>query len=336
MKRIFMLLLFIFSLFLPKNASAMEVDYVKSISIFGRDESLIGSCDINSSGAGVQTCRPTSPGWFHKVDVTFDEKAPIDSNLTLTLVFRLYIDKGVTAPPNFDNVYANVLGNRFDGNFVVTNNLIGTNIPDTPGTDFFTAEYQITIAPISVSSPNGSLDTTLSFTIPEAYGLPNTTGIEILVAKLSGEGVQPTPPDYSQDLDDIKGGIADTNDKLGNLNDSLKDDDVTGSKDTAEGFFNNFTTDDFGLSKIITFPLETIKSITSKTCTPLVLPLPFVNKDLTLPCIRTIFEERFNSILTIYQTVTFGLIAYYVIVRIFNLVKDFKNPEHDEIEVMDL
>lgn len=140
-------------------------------------------------------------------------------------------------------------------------------------------------------------------------------------------------------LDSVNKSQNETNEKLDDISgklDDLKDDDVNGSKDTAQGFFDDFTTDDFGLSDIITVPLDTIKSITSKTCNPLILPLPFVNENLTLPCIRTIFEENFSSILTTYQTVTFGFISYYVIVRIFNLVKDFKNPEHDEIEVMDL
>ncbi len=127
-----------------------------------------------------------------------------------------------------------------------------------------------------------------------------------------------------------------TNQKIDKIDDTLNDDNVTGSKDKFNSFFNDFQTDDFGLSGIITAPLSTIKSITSVTCSPLVLPLPFVNENLTLPCIRSIFEKHFSSLLLIYQTITTGILSYYIIVRLFNLVKDFKNPEHDEIEVMDL
>jgi len=119
-------------------------------------------------------------------------------------------------------------------------------------------------------------------------------------------------------------------------NDILKDDDTKGAQDSAGGFFNDFTTDTHGLTSIITAPLSLISSITSTSCSPLVIPLPFVDKDLTLPCMSSIYSQHFGSFLSIYQMITFGIIAYWVCVRIFNLVKDFKNPDHDEIEVLDL
>lgn len=127
----------------------------------------------------------------------------------------------------------------------------------------------------------------------------------------------------------IKQGITDVNDTLNN-------DDVTESTNEASDFFNGFTTDTHGLTAIITAPLTLISSITSKSCSPLVLPLPFVDKDLTLPCMGAIYSQYFGSFLSIYQLITFGIVAYWVCVRVFNLVKDFKNPDHDEIEVLDL
>ena len=123
---------------------------------------------------------------------------------------------------------------------------------------------------------------------------------------------------------------------VNNLNDSLNNSDSSGATSEASEFFSGFTTDTFGLTSIITAPLNLIGSITSSTCTPLALPLPFVNKTLDLPCMSSIYSQYFGSFLTIYQTITFGIIAYWVCVRIFNLVKDFKNPDHDEIEVLDL
>lgn len=119
-------------------------------------------------------------------------------------------------------------------------------------------------------------------------------------------------------------------------NDTLKDSNTQEAQNSAGGFFNDFTTDTHGLTAIITAPLSLITSITSSSCSPLVIPLPFVNKDLTLPCMGTIYSNYFGSFLSIYQVITFGIVAYWVCVRIFNLVKDFKNPDHDEIEVLDL
>lgn len=119
-------------------------------------------------------------------------------------------------------------------------------------------------------------------------------------------------------------------------NETLKDDNTQGAQDSAGGFFNDFTTDTHGLTAIITAPLSLISKITSSSCSPLVLPLPYVDKDLTLPCMGDIYSSYFGSFLSIYQVITFGVVAYWVCVRIFNLVKDFKNPDHDEIEVLDL
>lgn len=127
-----------------------------------------------------------------------------------------------------------------------------------------------------------------------------------------------------------------TNEELGDINGSINNSDISGAQDSAGGFFNDFTTDTHGLTAIITAPLSLISNITSASCSPLVIPLPYVDKDLTLPCMGEIYSNYFGSFLSIYQMITFGIVAYWVLVRIFNLVKDFKNPDHDEIEVLDL
>lgn len=124
-------------------------------------------------------------------------------------------------------------------------------------------------------------------------------------------------------------------DGISDLNNTINDDNVDSS--SWANFFNNFTTNTFGLTSIVTAPLNLIQSLTNTTCTDLQLPLPYLtNKYLTLPCMSTIYSQYFGSFFTLYQTITYGIVAYWVCVRIFNLVKDFKNPEHDEIEVVDL
>ena len=104
--------------------------------------------------------------------------------------------------------------------------------------------------------------------------------------------------------------LDDTNTQLGNLNDSLNNSDSSGATSEASEFFSGFTTDTFGLTSIITAPLNLIGSITSSTCTPLGLPLPYVNKTLELPCMSSIYSQYFGSFFTLYQTITFGIIAY--------------------------
>lgn len=117
---------------------------------------------------------------------------------------------------------------------------------------------------------------------------------------------------------------------------TIKDSDTSGSKDSASGFFSGFESDDYGLSDIIIMPLDFIKGLSSSKCSNLHLPLPLVNKTVELPCMTSIYSQYFGPFLTLYQTISTGIIAYWCCVNILKLVQGFKNPDSDEIEVMDL
>lgn len=130
--------------------------------------------------------------------------------------------------------------------------------------------------------------------------------------------------------------LDETNQSIKDTNDTIKDSDTSGANDTASGFFDDFTDDDYGLSDIITMPLQVINSLTSSSCVELELTVPFVNKKLKLPCMSSIYSQYFSDAYTLYQTATTGFVAYWVIVKIYALIKSFKNPDDDKIEVMDL
>lgn len=137
-------------------------------------------------------------------------------------------------------------------------------------------------------------------------------------------------------LGEIGSKLDTTNQKLDNINDSITNSNSAGAQDDAGNFFSGFQTNTHGLTGIITAPLNLIQSITSQSCSSLGIPLPFVNETLNLPCMSEIYQQNFGPFLLLYQTITTGFIGYWVIVRIFALVKDFKNPDHDEVEVLDL
>lgn len=172
-------------------------------------------------------------------------------------------------------------------------------------------------------------------TIPRDITVPNYTAEFNDVSYRIGQ-VESTQQEIITKQNEIMKEQQNTTNAVNKVDDTLKDDNTQQAQDSAGGFFNDFTTDTHGLTAIITAPLSLISKITSASCSPLVIPLPFVDKDLTLPCMGAIYSQYFGSFLSIYQVITFGIIAYWVCVRIFNLVKDFKNPDHDEIEVLDL
>lgn len=101
-------------------------------------------------------------------------------------------------------------------------------------------------------------------------------------------------------------------------------------------FFSSFRTNFHGLSDIISTPLYAIKKINTGVCTPLEIPLPFTDKNISLPCMISVYENNIPEILNIWQIVTNGIISYYIILDLFRIVKTFKEPEEDKIEVVDL
>lgn len=133
--------------------------------------------------------------------------------------------------------------------------------------------------------------------------------------------------------------IDSVNDLVGIGSDTLEaitSSDISGAEGAFDNFFGNFETNDHGLFAIISTPLNFIKSFLNSVCTPLVLPLPFIDKEVTLPCMEYVYTKFFGNFFVAYQTITTGIVAYWVCVNIMRIVKDIKDSEKDTIEVLDL
>ena len=132
-----------------------------------------------------------------------------------------------------------------------------------------------------------------------------------------------------------------TTDIIDNANQNTQNiiDNVTNSNiDNGLGsdFFNNFSSQDFGLSQIITLPLTTIQSLANTSCVSLNIPIPFTNSTIPLPCMTQVYQTYIPTIFSIWQVVSFGIIAYFICIDIVHLVKGFKDPDSDKVEVLDL
>lgn len=195
--------------------------------------------------------------------------------------------------------------------------------------------FKVSVTSVNYYSVTDFLGVYVADTIPQQIVLPNYSAEFGEVNYRIGQ-VETSQQQILERQNEIITEQQNTTNAVNKVDDTLKDDNTQQAQDSAGGFFNDFTTDTHGLTAIITAPLSLISNITSASCSPLVIPLPFVDKDLTLPCMGEIYSNYFGSFLSIYQMITFGIVAYWVLVRIFNLVKDFKNPDHDEIEVLDL
>lgn len=116
------------------------------------------------------------------------------------------------------------------------------------------------------------------------------------------------------------------------------------NSDTASGeasISNFMTTFDAGadpsLAGVITKPLEFIQALTTQACTPLVLPLPFVGSDLTLPCGREYLSRFAAPLLQLWDIISVGLISYWIATHLYVMIYEFKNPDNDgNIQPLDL
>ena len=135
--------------------------------------------------------------------------------------------------------------------------------------------------------------------------------------------------------------LDDTNDKLNDLNDSLNNSKTDGAKNDASNFFNNFTTtDNGGISSIITSPLRLINALlsNSNSCNDLSLQIDMVSlkKDVSLPCGSILWSKVPNSTITIYHTLIFGLASFFILVSLYHDIEDIKKPDDKGVKTTDL
>lgn len=127
-----------------------------------------------------------------------------------------------------------------------------------------------------------------------------------------------------------------TNENLDKLNENITNDDTTESNENASNFFSGVESNNHGLSGLITQPLNFLRSLTGTTCQPLQFELPFVQKQVSLPCMKGIYQEYFGVFFTLYQMLTTGIIAYSVGIRLLGRIKGLQDPQNDRIEVFNL
>lgn len=119
-------------------------------------------------------------------------------------------------------------------------------------------------------------------------------------------------------------------------NDTLKDSNTDGGQTQANDFFNNFDSGQTGtLMDLVSLPLEFLDSL-NNTCSPITLTLPFINQTFELPCLRASLTSAFGGIVSIIVLVINALICYRLIKGFIDIIHNLKDPNNDEIEVMDL
>lgn len=143
-----------------------------------------------------------------------------------------------------------------------------------------------------------------------------------------------TSEDLTSVTNEIKEEQQNTTNAVQDVNDTINNSDTSESQSTAGSFFSGFSDNDHGgLSGIITAPLGAINEMLSNQCSP--LTASYKGKEMSLPCGST-FWNGLGEAKTFYNVIVGGLLCYRIILKLFVIINNLKNPENDKIEVMNL
>lgn len=140
----------------------------------------------------------------------------------------------------------------------------------------------------------------------------------------------------TEDIENMSNAIQETQrettDAVDNVNDSINNDDTSGAQDSAGGFFDDFQSEDFGLSSIVTAPLRGINAMLNDTC---VAPsATYKGQKFSLPCGSMLWNRPGGQDFRNFMNMMYGgFLAYLVIRKFFLDVENLKNPDSDKVEV---
>lgn len=121
-----------------------------------------------------------------------------------------------------------------------------------------------------------------------------------------------------------------------NISDSLNDSSIDSSS-ANDLTSNSAFQDSNGLDAILKAPLNFIQSLTSSTCSSINLTIPYIDADVSLPCMSSIYTKALGQqLVNLIALVINGVVLYRYCLKILQLVHDAKNPNKDELEVLDL
>lgn len=117
--------------------------------------------------------------------------------------------------------------------------------------------------------------------------------------------------------------IDETNNQLGDLNNNITDDsapNIDGLADSA-GWLPPGP-----LDSVLNLPLSLFNALTTnlgKSCTPINLPLPFVNTNFQLPCISTLYEQiGISSLMSWVGVIASGFMLYSYLLKLYKWIED--------------
>lgn len=152
-------------------------------------------------------------------------------------------------------------------------------------------------------------------TIVKNSGLATATSVDEV-----NESIETMKEEITSAQQETNNKLDQTNEALGDINDSLTNSDAPDGMDSlgsASGWLPPGPVD-----SLLTLPLSMLNNISTSlgsTCKPINLPIPFVNQNLTMPCLNTIYSQisGLGVFLNSIGTIAAGFMLYYYFKKLY-------------------
>lgn len=141
----------------------------------------------------------------------------------------------------------------------------------------------------------------------------------------------------AKSVDEVKKATDEVKEETKKTNDSLNNSDTSGAQSDVDSFFNGFDEGDTGsLMNLVKLPLKFL-NLLNNSCQAIELDTGVIGK-YRLECLSTTLynQSGFSGLFNIIKLILNGVVMYGCIRKIISVVQKLKNPDDDEIEVMDL
>lgn len=122
----------------------------------------------------------------------------------------------------------------------------------------------------------------------------------------------------------IQGGNENTDDGIDGVYNNLSGGGIL-------SIFNSLNIEMYGLQNLIVAPLNFIQTLPGRTCAAISIPILGTNQPM--PCLKQYYDASVPELISLYQTILTGLVAWGVGFGVFRIIKDVNTPQNDRIEV---
>lgn len=117
---------------------------------------------------------------------------------------------------------------------------------------------------------------------------------------------------------------------------TITDSSTTGANADADALKNNSAfNDNSGIQSLITLPLRFVNNL-GTACSPINLTIPYMDAQVTIPCMRSVITSKMPALATIITAVVNGFLLYNIFIQIIDMIHGAKNPDDDRLEVVEL